>query len=153
MVLSWITFYNPAMPVFHFTLHAYRSWHEDDPRGYVQRGEEGVQPPNPKLAAHRDQLAKQSEVRFTKEQMLLLLDGVRTTCERKGWLAYAAAATCTHVHAVISWTEERTADQVQAGLKSGLGFCLSLDRGRRATVGSAGAGHRCVCRIMPTFST
>ena len=117
------------MPVFHFTLHAYRSWHEDDPRGYVQRGEEGIQPSNPNLAAYRDRLASQSEVRFSADQMILLLDAVRTTCERRNWIAHGATATCTHVHAVIRWTQEQTAEQVQAGLKSGLGFCLSKEKG------------------------
>ena len=117
------------MPAFHFTLHAFRSWKEDNPRGCFQRGKPGIQKPNSKLAAHRDAVAKGDEVTFSREQMAVLLDAVLSTAERKNLYAHAAAATATHVHVVVHWTDDRSADDVQAALKSGLGFCLSKDKG------------------------
>lgn len=46
-----------AMPVYLFTFHAYRSWREDNPNGYVQRGRAGIQPPNKALADYRAGIA------------------------------------------------------------------------------------------------
>ena len=117
------------MPVYNFTFHAYRSWHEDDERGYVQRGESGVHAPNPELAAFRDYIADQSEVRFTVEQMNVLLDAFESTCRRKGWRPYGAAAACAHLHGVASWTGPLTPKRIRDGLKSGIGYCLSQQIG------------------------
>ena len=53
------------MPCYLFTLHAYRSWNADHPRGFVR--EQGrIEPPNPKLARFYDRNAKQPPVRFRR---------------------------------------------------------------------------------------
>ena len=46
------------MPVYHITLHAYRSWSPDHPRGYTRRGK-GYQKPDPEQA--RKRLAEEKE--------------------------------------------------------------------------------------------
>jgi hypothetical protein len=45
------------MAVYHFTLHAYRSWSPAHPRGYTQRGK-GYQPSDPAKAEEYDGRAK-----------------------------------------------------------------------------------------------
>jgi hypothetical protein len=53
------------MPIDLITAHAYRSRHEDNPKGYVQRGEPSVQLPNAGPAEYRPPHADAAEVRFT----------------------------------------------------------------------------------------
>jgi hypothetical protein len=65
------------MAVYLFTFHSYRSWREDNPRGYVQRGRSGVQSPNEKLAKHREQIATHSPVLFNDDQKRLLIESAR----------------------------------------------------------------------------
>jgi hypothetical protein len=54
------------MPVYHFTIHSYRSWRADHPRGYTKRGER-YQPPDPEQAKRYDERAKQDPAKFEKE--------------------------------------------------------------------------------------
>src|SRR5262245_34603989 len=51
-----------SMPVYHFTLHAYRSWRADNKRGYVKERE--VKKPDPKLQKKWDKRAKLPPVEF-----------------------------------------------------------------------------------------
>jgi hypothetical protein len=49
--------------VYHFTIHAFRSWRPDHPRGYTRKGE-GYQPPDEEMAEKYDQAASQDAVIF-----------------------------------------------------------------------------------------
>ena len=118
-----------AMRVYHFTLHAYRSWRADHPRGYVQHGEPGVRKANPKLAAHREAIATHGAVSFTDDQKSLILDVLPDTGARRTLRVHGACVTATHIHAVVSWADGRDAGDIEAGLKSGLGFVLSKAKG------------------------
>ena len=59
--------HNIYMPVFHYTIHAYRSWNTDHPKGWVQRHEPGIRPPNKAIARHRNKIACFPPVVFTHE--------------------------------------------------------------------------------------
>lgn len=90
------------MPVYLVTAHAYRSWREDDPLGYIQR-REGLREPNPALARYRAAIARHDEVRFElPEQEELHRVVVEISRERSARLH--ACSTCpTHLHIVISF--------------------------------------------------
>src|SRR5882672_4433285 len=105
------------MPVFHFTMHAYRSWAEDNPKGYVQRGQPGIQPPNERLARHRAKIAKASPVLFDDPQKKLLIDCSQSICGDFNWRLHAAAATPTHLHLLISWKDARPHGEIMTLLK------------------------------------
>jgi hypothetical protein len=60
------------MAVYHFTLHAYRSWRPDHPRGYTKRGK-GYQPPDPEQAKKYDERAKQDPVKFVLEAQRVII--------------------------------------------------------------------------------
>ena len=53
------------MAVYHFTIHAFRSWRPDHPRGYTRKGE-GYQPPDEEMAEKYDQAASQDAVIFER---------------------------------------------------------------------------------------
>lgn len=117
------------MPVYLFTLHAYRSWRADNPRGYIQHDQRGVQPPNPQLSAHRESIAKHPAVTFRKRQRSLLLTSAVEIAGRRGWTLHAVAATTTHIHLLISWNDQTDEKQVCTTLKRLLGLSLSKDTG------------------------
>ncbi len=117
------------MPVYLFTLHAYRSWRADNPRGYIQHDQRGVQPPNPQLSAHRESIAKHPAVSFNKRQRSLLMRSSVEIAGRHRWSLHAVAVTTTHVHLLISWSDQAEEKQVCTTLKRLLGLALSKDAG------------------------
>ena len=78
----------PVMPVYHFTVHAYRSWRPDHPRGYTDKGK-GYQPPDPDRADDYDRAAKQDPVTFdkqTQEEILIVpVDLAKVDITRTHW--------------------------------------------------------------------
>jgi len=117
------------MAVFHFTLHAYRSWNTDDARGWVQRGTPGVQEPNVRLARARNLAAKWPAVTFNAEDAKYMVDQMADVVARRGWELFGVTAIPTHVHAVVGWREAWHQDDVQTRLKRGLGFLLAKRHG------------------------
>jgi len=91
------------VPVYHLTHHAFGSWTEDHPSGYVQRGR-GLQPPSDRLHRARRAAQQQPAVRFTPKQQALILDTAAATLDRAGLRLHAAAVCPTHVHLVFSFT-------------------------------------------------
>ena len=63
--------YDRAM-VVHFTLHAYRNWRPDHPRGYTKRNS-GYLPPDPEEARNYDERAKQDPAQFDLEVQKCLI--------------------------------------------------------------------------------
>ncbi len=90
------------MPVYHLTLHAYGSWTEDHPDGYVQR-DEGLKQPNPKLNEARRKLQKQEAARFDAAYHEMLYDEWMNVCERNEATLHGVAITPTHIHVVLSF--------------------------------------------------
>ncbi len=90
------------MPVYLVTCHAYRSWSEANPRGYVQR-DEGLKPPSEKLARWRADHSGQPPMRFDDEQKRLLLDVVEELADEDGLTLHGASATATHLHKLVSF--------------------------------------------------
>lgn len=113
------------MPVFHFTLHAYRSWNTDNPRGYIQRTKKGVQEPNEHLARARDEMAKFPPVKFDDADALFLVQQSPDVVQRRNGKLYGVTAIETHLHLVVGWTTRVNEDDAQSRLKRGFGFILA----------------------------
>jgi hypothetical protein len=62
--------------VYLITAHAYRSWAEDHPKGYVQR-DEGLKKTNPRLAKWRAQHSKHGAARFEQGMQEIISQVVR----------------------------------------------------------------------------
>ena len=133
------------MPVYLITIHAYRSWSEADPRGYVQRGE-GLKPTQPRLARHRADAARFDPVRFEMAEQQLIREQTETQCDECGWRLHACATTPTHAHLLVSFREplcecetlrhchahctaHREARRRMSTIKRRLGLSLAKSRG------------------------
>ncbi|MDB5322896.1 MAG: hypothetical protein JWN40_4527 [Phycisphaerales bacterium] len=90
------------MPVYFLTVHAYRSWREDHPKGYIQR-DEGLKEPAPRLAAWRANHAHFPEARFDPTMQELLHKVIQECAIEKQIKLHACSTTPTHVHPLISF--------------------------------------------------
>jgi hypothetical protein len=113
------------MPVYVISLHSYRSWRADNPRGYVRHGEKTIRPPSEDVQRQWDENAKFERVRFDAEMQRVIIDGVLDACARRGWRAHAVAVTPTHVHAMVSWRMRIGWKKVSDTLKRVLGYLLA----------------------------
>ncbi|MEM6505845.1 MAG: hypothetical protein AAF711_10300, partial [Planctomycetota bacterium] len=128
------------MPVYFITVHTYRSWREDNPWGYIQRGKPGVQRPNARLAEYRQQSATGPRVELTEPQIVSVLKSLHEVCLNLEVTPYAASCTPTHWHLLVGWIETdelkvatEAADQsrsIATRLKRVVGSKLSAEVGQ-----------------------
>ena len=90
------------MPVYLMTAHAYRSWREDHPRGYVQR-REGLKESSVNLARHRAAIARHAEARFEVEVQELLHSVIVEIAAEQEVRLHACVTCPTHVHILVSF--------------------------------------------------
>lgn len=119
------------MAVYHFTLHAYRSWNADNPRGYVKRGKKGLQKPDRRIARARDRLATFPPVVFNAGDAQFLVEQSHDVVRRRKWILYGVTAIESHLHLVVGWREKVVADEAQTRLKRGFGFVLAERHGTK----------------------
>lgn len=113
------------MPLYLITLHAYRSWNADNPRGYVRTGQ-GILPPDPLMARLYNQRAKHEPARFTADLHSTIIDGCRDICQRRGWMLHHVVVVSSHLHALVSWRDPRTDwRSVRDTIKRILGWMLA----------------------------
>jgi len=132
------------MPFYHFTIHAYRSWRPDHPRGYTKKGE-GYQPSDPKKARRYDDSAKQDAVLFDRQTQQEILTIAHTTCEEEGWRLEAAGFDESHTHLVVGWRGFVSWEEVDRRLKNLLVLKLNRNHetpGKRWFVRRHGAPRR-----------
>ena len=120
----------PTMPCYLFTYHAYGSWMPDRQEGFVRRGQ-GVLPPDDELASRYRTDARQSNVVFRSDVQRVLLDELLAACVHQECRGHYIATETTHVHALVSWTDERPWKRLRTGLKSSLTRCLNRKFRRR----------------------
>ena len=118
------------MPCYLFTYHAYGSWMPDREEGFVRRGE-GVLPPDEELAHQYRTDARQQEVAFDSRLQQLLIDEIRSACDHQQCSAHYVATEMTHVHVLVSWSDQRPWKQIRSGIKSSQTRRLNRDVRRR----------------------
>jgi hypothetical protein len=118
-----LRYYSPPMPVYHFTIHAYRSWSPNHRRGFTERGK-GYQPPSPEKAERYDNNAKQDKVIFDREIQEILILGATDVCRRRKWRLHGVGTDPSHFHIVISWRSFIPWNQVMGKLKNILSLIL-----------------------------
>lgn len=84
------------------TAHAYRSWSEDHPNGFIQR-REGLKKPSTKLAALRAAKARFEKARFELDAQIVLHEVVLEISKEFEMRLHAAATCPTHVHVIYSF--------------------------------------------------
>jgi hypothetical protein len=110
------------MPVFHFILHAYGTWHPDNKHGWHQHGEAWAQKPNVPLGSYRKKSQRWEAAEFHDELQHAFLVMTLDMCQRRKWRCHAVAINETHLHAVISWFGSMPPDTVQHTAKRLLGW-------------------------------
>jgi hypothetical protein len=125
------------MPVYLFTIHAYRSWNADHRRGYVRRGE-GVRATDVVRATQYDHSATQPPMHFSARHQQVMLAMTFDACQRRDWRLHCFASEPTHIHLLVSWKQYQPWQDVRAKLKNLLSWQLGRQfqqRGRRWFVG------------------
>jgi len=117
------------MPVYHFTLHAYRSWSPNHPRGYT-RLNEGYQSPDPDRAREYDERARFEPVVFDRKIQEIVILGTIDICRRRGWRLHGIGTDANHVHMVVSWKHFLEWEKVQGKIKNLLSLFLGRASGQ-----------------------
>lgn len=129
------------MPVVIFTLHTYGSWMPDRPQGYVERGH-GIKPPDPELAERYRERMTREAVFWTHAQQRTVVEAVLEKCRVKAWKAHAVATESSHVHAVLSWSDEMKIETARKALKYSITKALNDHYGKRLWLGRKGSNQR-----------
>jgi REP element-mobilizing transposase RayT len=118
------------MPCYLFTFHAYGTWMPDREEGFVRR-KEGILPPNEELAEVYRERAGENAVSFSARIQRLLVEETKIACEKQRYRGHCIATDPTHLHALISWPDERPWLKIRSGLKTSLTLRLNREVGRR----------------------
>jgi REP element-mobilizing transposase RayT len=114
------------MPVYLFTFHAYRSWMPDRRRGYVRR-DEGVLPADAEMAEFYAEQAKDEPTILNAPLQRCLIEEMIVACQHRLLHLHAGTSEPSHVHALVSWREEKGWLAVRSGLKSSLSRRLTKE--------------------------
>src|SRR5688500_17259657 len=90
-----------CVAAYHFTFHAFGTWHADHPRGYTVR-DDGYQPPDAEEQRRREEKLTQEVVHFDDAMQKVLVVGTYDICKRRGWRFHGGGNDRTHTHALIS---------------------------------------------------
>lgn len=129
------------MPVYLFTLHAYRSWMPDRERGYVRRGE-GLLESDPQMAKAYECRATQELVEFDDELQRLMIEAVLESCEHQNYRLHFVATETSHVHILVSWKSDKKWKVVRRGLRSSLTRKLNEEIEKRDWFSRGGSRKR-----------
>jgi REP element-mobilizing transposase RayT len=148
------------MPCYHFTFHGYGTWMPDEDEGYVVR-KKGRLPQDLVAAAAYRELMTDEAITFGEAHQMTLIDEVHITAAKTNLRVHFVATEPTHLHAVVSWKDERPWLKVRTSLKSSLSRRMKRDHGRREWL-SEGASRRkvvnqehydyLVCTYLPGHS-
>ncbi|MGB7160605.1 MAG: hypothetical protein WBD40_21245 [Tepidisphaeraceae bacterium] len=105
------------MAVYHFTIHAYRNWSPDHPRGYTKRGE-GYQDPDPEQARKYDESAKQKPAEFSRNVQTIIIRTAHDFCARRRFRLLAVGNEAGHTHIVLGWRAYCAWEEVMRRLKN-----------------------------------
>ena len=119
-----------TMPCYLFTFHAYGTWMPDRKEGFVRRNE-GILPPDEELAKRYRDREKEDEVLFDASLQRLLIDEARIACAKQRYRVHYLATEPTHLHALVSWPDDRLWLKIRTGLKSSLTRRLNRNVQRR----------------------
>lgn len=118
-------------PLAYFiTWSTYGSWLPGDERGWVKKGESGVQAGDEQRRADALSRMKETPVSLTVAQRAAVEATIRRHCEIRKWTLHAVNARAQHVHVVV--TADRDPDTVREQLKAWCTRKLNeLNRGLR----------------------
>ena len=119
------------MPCYLFTFHAYGTWMPDRRQGFVRRGGQGVLPPDGVLAESYRERAAETQAIFDATVQRLLIEETCIACEKQRYRGHSIATDSTHLHALVSWLDQRPWLKIRTSLKSSLSRRLNREVKRR----------------------
>ncbi|TWU00165.1 hypothetical protein Pla108_11100 [Botrimarina colliarenosi] len=129
------------MPVFLITIHAYRSWNADHPRGYVRHGK-GILPPNAEQAKAYDERAADLPALFGDAEQAAIASISADACLRRIWRLHAIAVEPTHAHLLVSWRDDTRSSVVGGKIKNLISRELNLGLATKRKWLSRGASRK-----------
>ena len=112
------------MPVYLFTLHAYRSWMPDRPRGYVRKGK-GILPPDRDMARRYAARAQGPPLSFDHSAQSAFLCAAHDACNHHSWRLHCVATDPTHLHILLSWSGFLDWKTARNRLKNSLSYLVN----------------------------
>ncbi|MFW5681915.1 MAG: hypothetical protein ACOC1G_02825 [Phycisphaeraceae bacterium] len=86
---------------------------------------EGLQPPDPQLAARWRRSMRHSPASFTGEAQRAVIEALQTACGHIHANLHAIASDATHFHVLVSWIDEEIAwERVRTSIKRSITLCL-----------------------------
>jgi REP element-mobilizing transposase RayT len=122
------------MAVFLFTYHGYGTWMPDREEGFARRGT-GMLPPNREYMLMYQRDIKNAPADFDEPRQLALIAECQSAAERQRFRLHHVATEPTHLHALLSWKDDRPWMKMRTGLKSSLSRRLNSDFERRQWFG------------------
>jgi hypothetical protein len=102
----------------------------DREEGFVRRNQ-GILPPDEELAAEYRDREKEDEVVFDASLQVMLVKESRIAGEEQRYRVHYLATEPTHLHALVSWADDRPWLKIRSGLKASLTRRLNCDVNRR----------------------
>lgn len=130
-----------SMPVYLFTYHAYGTWLPDRQRGYVKR-KQGVLPADHDEAIRYRTAMKAPKVVLHVQHQQLMIETLVDSQAKQHFRCHGAATDTTHLHALVSWTDNRRAVPMRAAVKSSLSRAMNRVFGKRDWLSEGGSRKR-----------
>lgn len=116
------------MPCYLFSWHAYGTWMPDRSQGYVKRGM--VLPRDAHEAAKYRARQKESTAEFDDAIQQVIVDELVVTAQFRRFRLHGAATDPTHVHVLVSWSDERSYKMLRRGVRESLTRRLKREQHR-----------------------
>jgi crotonobetainyl-CoA:carnitine CoA-transferase CaiB-like acyl-CoA transferase len=113
------------MACYLFTFHAYGTWLPDRQRGFVRRDGQGIHEQDFELGQTYRQQMTQDIVRFDHLLQQRMIQTLLESTGKQHFRLHGVATDQSHLHILISWTNDRTWEQMRYALKRSLSLALN----------------------------
>jgi hypothetical protein len=128
------------MPCYLFTYHGHGTWLPDRKQGYVKRNQGILSPNLAEAAAYRAVMGE--AVEFDNQLQIVLIDALVDSQEKQFFAAHYIATETTHIHALLSWRDERAWLHMRSIIKSSISRRLNRECGKRTWLADGASRKR-----------
>jgi hypothetical protein len=107
------------MPCYLFTYHGHGTWLPDHERGYVRR-KEGVLAADLQMASRYRSNFQGNAIKLTSEMQMVIINALQEAFSYQSLRGHFVATESTHVHVLVSWSTEKSWEDVRRGLRNSL---------------------------------
>lgn len=126
------------MPTYLFTFHGYGTWLPDREEGYV-RPEQGLLPQDfIQAKAYRSRMHA-DEVLFDQTAQRVMIEELLIASQHQSLRLHYVATELTHIHVLVTWSDERPWEKVRSSVKSSLSRRLKLHLRKRNCLSEGGS--------------